>query len=1635
MDLLEKIVLFDKYRISRKLFSDCISTVYIGEHVQTNEYVLIQVINPAVITKYDNERSRFFSEMKTIRNFEHSSLLRIFDVGTYDDTICIVSEYFDGIPLDKYIEEHKVFDPIPALKLISQIATGLRYAAGSGILHRNLRASSILVGNSNGNITAKIIDFGMSYIVDYTDAEAANVDSQYGYLAPEATGVLDRPIDTRSDLYSLGVILYQITTGILPFHATTLDNMVYKHLAVIAKSPEEINPLITPEAANIITKLINKDPDLRYSTPNELISDIDRFLCNGLIDFPAVDNDVLHTFNRKAKIYSRSRELGQLREIYEGCFHGAGKFCLVHGSVGSGKSDLITNLYNDVLQSGYTCFRSSFKPQYQMTPYHAFSSLLNDFAEEFGKYDRRTQITEKNRLSNILSGITDIVTKISPIMSTVLTEAIALPPLDDYREQQRALSMLATFLLSLLNNKPYAIVLDDLQYADSSSLSLLFELADILPRHNVCIIASMRDLTPADNKPFLATFVSKLKASSCFCDIHLKPFNETRMCEYLSDILGLPRSECNILSSYMIEKTDGNPYFTINVLRSMLEDGIISVNERILEQDWEKLRRVNSETDVNTIITKKIADLDEDAVKLIEIASVIGYEFSLELLAYITDLHLNDIMPWITAAINVHFIEYSSSRNTMCFSHRQVYDLFLNRLTETRKRELHYWIAKGIEARYVSDLHNQVYRLVYHFLMADNDAGVKKYCLEAAEMARSSNANDEAISYYSKTLELMEADGEHGNETWIHAQKELAKLNLLCGHFDKAVQLSQELLDILSDSEEKALLLRNIGIGQFRMSRYDESIKNFLAALRFLGVSIPSGSLRLKASSKIMSSNLSISKLFKPDLTQSRMKTKTSDNSTRRDSDGKTKEKIIVSILEALAWDYAFTDTVKLKYTLLKLHSYATSKFGNSPELGTGGSALAAYYYISGNKKSYRLTQSLTTNLRKSIGDRYGYGRSMLFTGIFSIFESDIDRSRKSLYEAIEIFTKIGDSWELNNAKLYLGIAYFASGKFELCKECLDNVVSQSNKLGDRLSELMASATLIGCNAERGNFVQAEDLLSKTAALYDGMDVPYAQSYFNLMCGILYNEEGKYKLAEKLLSTGYDITNKYNFVNLLTNTTASHLALAKVQVLDADHTELIPEQLIHRQSEIAALCKQALRALKNCPHSRVTAYRANALLSISVEKRKNSDMYFKKGLEYAADGDNVFETAKLHFEFGKFLFNKHRIEESRYNIFEAYMNFSTISSTQYIKRCEDMITDKYSQEFRDNSLMADVSAKRNRMNIDRKVNSLLRVGERLTSTIEVEELQNKILQDAVELSGAERGILFLYPESGEHKLYIASIFNTGSFESYAYEWMLEEIELTRQPIVINDVQSDEFRRNYTDMVRYGIKSVMAMPMFVRGKLYGVIYLDSRLVRGIFSSEYIETLGFIANQGGAPIENARLYHRAITDGLTQLYGRSYLDNLIIDKTANSQEAKLSALMLDVDYFKKCNDTYGHPFGDEVLKQVAGIMKRIAGAKGTACRYGGEEFVILLDSDNADYAMGIAERIRQTIETTSVAYNGNSKVTLVSITISIGVSIWNPNMERVELIEHADKALYSAKHNGRNQVVLWTPELEKQSVKVN
>ncbi len=1624
MALLEKTVLFDKYRIIQQLDKNNFMTVYLGEHLQTSEYILIHIMNPYTITKSESERARFLNEMKIIRNFEHPSLLRVYDAGEYDDSICIIFEYFDGIPLQKYIEQNRNIDIKVALSIIEQIATGLRYAQSFNILHRSLKTSSVLILEKEGKTIVKLVDFGMAYIVDYNSFANTDIDYSFGFLAPETTGLLERPVDQRSDLYSLGIIMYHMLTGCLPFHSDTMDNMVYKHLAVRVKPPEDINPNIPTDVSNIITKLISKDPDLRYLTTNELINDIDRYISNAELGIPITDNDILHGFNRKARIYSRHRELSQLMETCEDSFENSGHFIFVHGGLGSGKSDLMNNLYTRLTEHGTTCLRSSFKSQFRMTPYSAFQQLLNEFASIYGTYERKLQITEKNRLSQLIGGLTSTVTRISPIMNSVLTESIALPPLDDYKEQQRTFMLLSTFMLSLLKEeKPYCIIFDDMQYADPSSLSLICEMAERVSQHKVSIVATIRDIESTEENPLLASVISRLKNCTGFYDLPLNPFNETRMCEYLSDILGLPRHECNVLTTYMIEKTDGNPYFTINVLRSMLEDGVITVTNRTLEHDWDKLRSVNSEHEVMSIIRRKMSLLDEDAVTLLEIAAVIGYEFSLDLLSYITDIKLNDLLPFIDHAVSMQFINYASARKTLVsFAHKQIHEFFLSRITPDREKELHYWIAKGIEAKYAGETTPHLYRLVYHFLMADDDKSLKNYCLDAAHLAESSNANEEAISYYKKSLELMGNRTAANLQPWIAIKKSLIHLNLITGHFYDALLTANELLPLMEDNLEKARLYKSIGIGHLRQGNFRDCITNLMMALKALEFKFPSSDTEMS----LMLHSLKTGVMFSngSDITKNKS---SASGSTRRDTDISEQDKVIVSVLETLIWVYAYTNKIGFNYTLLRLYSYAIKKFGNSPELGFGASALVVYFGLNNEKKKAKLAQSLTLNLRKSIGDRFGYARSLFVSGIFSILESQHTRAVKYLKEALDVFTEIGDMWEINNIYTYLSYTHFMSGHFDEGRETCESGIMLSQKLNDRFNLLIVSSIMIGCLARKGNFSLAEAAADSASQLNNELQIPYAQCFYRLMMGILRLEQGKFEDAEKHLNIAQNFIDTVRFVETALMIVTPHLAIAKISVFQGERNSLLQELRTKQESFLRTLCSQAVSDSKAYPCFLIPAYRAVAKYAIMINKPKKADEYYKEGILLSSETQNTFDSAKIHLDYGLFLLDQHRNEESRYNIFDAYMNFSSSNASVYIKKCEEIITTRYADNFISNTLMADISSKQNRMNVDRKVNTLLRMGERLTSTLEIEELQNKVLQDAVELAGAERGILFLYPESGEKKLYVASIFNTGNFDSYAYDWILEDVELTNQPVVINDVQSDEFRKNYSQMVRYGIKSVMAMPMFVRGKLYGVIYLDSRLVRGIFSNEYLETIGFIANQSGAPIENARLYHRAITDGLTQLYGRSYLDNLIIDKTSDGGKAKLSALMLDVDFFKKCNDTYGHPFGDEVLKQVASIMKKITGNKGTACRYGGEEFVILLDTNNAEFAISIAEKIRQSIETTAVPFNEGSKVTLVSITVSIGVSIWDPKMERVELIEHADKALYSAKNNGRNQVKLWSKEL--------
>jgi diguanylate cyclase (GGDEF)-like protein len=215
---------------------------------------------------------------------------------------------------------------------------------------------------------------------------------------------------------------------------------------------------------------------------------------------------------------------------------------------------------------------------------------------------------------------------------------------------------------------------------------------------------------------------------------------------------------------------------------------------------------------------------------------------------------------------------------------------------------------------------------------------------------------------------------------------------------------------------------------------------------------------------------------------------------------------------------------------------------------------------------------------------------------------------------------------------------------------------------------------------------------------------------------------------------------------------------------------------------------------------------------------------------------------------------------------------------------------------------------------------------------------------------------------------------------------------------------------------------LLVPLKAKGVVNGIILLADRIEEGPFEEAERDYVLTIATLAAIAINNAFLFEMTTTDMMTKLKMKHYFYTILLERMEQAATAgrPLSVIMMDIDFFKKFNDTYGHSCGDAVLKQVARIIQANVRAIDLAARYGGEEFCVLLPDTERDRARDIAERIRQSIASTATAYEGRS----LAVTISLGVAQYDPgrDLSGKSLIDRADHALYYSKQSGRDRVTV-------------
>jgi diguanylate cyclase (GGDEF)-like protein len=322
---------------------------------------------------------------------------------------------------------------------------------------------------------------------------------------------------------------------------------------------------------------------------------------------------------------------------------------------------------------------------------------------------------------------------------------------------------------------------------------------------------------------------------------------------------------------------------------------------------------------------------------------------------------------------------------------------------------------------------------------------------------------------------------------------------------------------------------------------------------------------------------------------------------------------------------------------------------------------------------------------------------------------------------------------------------------------------------------------------------------------------------------------------------------------------------------------------------------------------------------------------------------------------------------------------------------------------------------------------LIDVARAVVSTLDLDTVLQAILTSAMRFAEMPAGSIALYdPEKRELMFHAHAGLTAGFIKTERWKvtegGLTEQVLKTKETIYIEDTAVSSLKNPLLE--REGIRAFICIPLSLHRKIVGILHLDDFTPR-VFDRDKLELLSILASFAAMAIDNAKLHNHtklmAITDALTGLNNRRYFQHIYTQEMRRARRYKkfLSLVMIDVDDFKKFNDTYGHLNGDRVLEKLGQIISRMLRNVDYAFRYGGEEFLAVLPETNLDNALQVAERLRASIEQETISLIGGNATG--GVTVSIGVACFPRDADNQEsLLAFVDSLLYRAKEGGKNRV---------------
>jgi predicted ATPase/signal transduction histidine kinase len=1359
-----------------------------------------------------------------------------------------------GQLLSTYANEHGDLGML--IRIACALAGALAGSHAHGLIHQDVRPANVLVAADGG---VRLTGFGLALRADREHRSLEPVRhgaSSLPYIAPEQTGRTNRPVDMRSDLYSLGVTLYQLLSGSLPFSASLPSEWVHCH---IARPPQPITdraPALPQPLAAIVMKLIAKAPEDRYQTAVGVEADLRRcyqqWEAGVAEEFPLGENDIPDRLVLPERLYGRAREVSQVLRAFERVAgEGSASLLLLSGPSGIGKSVVARELDRAIVaSSGW--FAAGKLDQYKNNiPYAPLAQAFGMLLRQLLTRAEEELASWRGTLSRLLGPNAQLMCELVPSLRLVLGPEPDAPALPLENARERHFLAFRQFLAAFARaDRPLVLFLDDLQWLDRGTLDFVEHLVSHPEATHILVVGAYRSNEVSEAHPLSATIRRLRGTHAALVEVELVALSSSHVSELIGEALRAPRAEVEDLAQLVVEKTGGNPFFALQFLRELCDARSIHFDRALRRWTWdlERIRARPSTDNVVELVLLRIERLSSTTGEALAALACFGNAASAAELASSCERDLAEIELGLHDAADSGLLHRGSAG--FSFVHDRVREAAYSLLSEERTAGLHALIGRKLLAA----APEQVFEVVAHLarglslLSPPERLELVALSLAASIRAKAAGAPLTARTYVTQALAVLESVA---SEPWSQHPELMfevafgqAESDSLCGELASAEQR----LELLARRTENpihagrvASLRANIS---FYTGQFDRGLEVGLEFLTRVGSPLPKQPTeqdlsRAYARFHALRGSRDIVQLaevpWSEDVLHARVLELLCDLTLPARWGNHDQLHDLIAIRAAcLSLEHGHTEASVV--ALLVMGMLVGPRFGDYASAGPFGEL--AYALVNRHKvERYRglvriglgamigpWTQpfdACLVHLRAAIADALRVGDQRVGSSGFQIVSNYLARGKPLAEAEVEAESALATATQLNVAPCVA----LAADQLRLIR---------SLRRADSAFPDMSGGSHDEAAFERG--------------LETNPGMPLVTCWYWIR-----------KLTVRCLARDLDrALHAANAARALIWASASNLDVEEHHFYAAlVHAGLCSDSASEHRQPLAEYQQQIEVWAAHNPSN----FDAKALL-LAAETARIESRYLDAQELYEAAVRRAEERGQTHIEAIASELAAYFYEQRGQRIVteafmrRAHMAYSAWGAEAKVRALE-----------RAYPFLSPDSARQERGLGELDLTTVVRLSQAISQEIVLERLIETLLTTALEHAGAQRGVLALPRGEGLEVVAEASAQPDGVRLDFRRAPVSERelplslfnyVQRTHESVLLADAaEADQFA-DEGHFRRRGSRSVLCLPLIKQARLVGVLHLENDLAPNVFTPGRFAILDLLASQAAMSIENAQLY---------------------------------------------------------------------------------------------------------------------------------------------------------------------------------